>query len=183
MSLVLHRKQVREHPELSFLGFDIRRLLSEVQGGFRTLPARPIEVRLQTQHTLACVAGDEVSASIRLHSVLNHPQTPRRVIAFVLCHELLHLVVPPREVDGQRKMHPPEFWQAEAAMAPDRAVMWAWIILVLGSCLRRDKRQECAFVKANWKWLMSKERPTLAQVAAILESGKAAPNGQEEPLL
>jgi hypothetical protein len=51
--------------------------------------------------------------------VLNHPQTPRSVVEFILCHEMLHLVLPPRDVSGHLKTHPPEFWEAENRVEAD----------------------------------------------------------------
>ena len=183
MSLVFKREQARGHPELSLLGFNLRQLLENVQSGFPALISRPLEVWIQTQPTLACVVEDSPSACIRLHSVLNHPQTPERVVAFILEHELLHLIVPPREVNSERKLHPPEFWEAEKRVSQDRGLAWGWITLVLGDCLRRDKRAECTFVKANWKRLMNSERPTMERIGSIMESSTAAARVQEGPLL
>jgi hypothetical protein len=183
MSLILHQDGVREHPELSLLDFDPRRLLGDVRSGFPALASRPIEVWLHRQPTLACLVDEGAAACIHLHSVLNHPQTPPRVMAFILRHELLHLLVPPRTVNGKWQAHPPEFWEAEKELCPDRVLAWRWITLVLGGCLRQDKRKECNFVKASWKRLMNGERPTLDQIAEILESRKTDARSEGEPLL
>lgn len=182
MSKVFHRARARGHPELSLLGFDVRHLNANVQARFPSLNAKPTRVWLQTQSTLACVQDHGDSASICLHSVLNHAQTPRSVVEFILCHEMLHLVLPPRDVSGHLKAHPPEFWQAEKRF-PHRADSWGWILIVLGACLKRDKRQECTFVKPNWKRLMDAERPSLERVAALLDRGVAPPKGNEVILL
>lgn len=173
MGPVLRRRlQVPGHPELSVLDFDLGRLLAEVQRDFPTLASRRIEVWLRTQSTLACITDERESACICLHSVLNHPETPRRVIAFILCHELIHLLVPPRDVDGKRKSHPPEFWEAERKRSPDRGLAWGWVILVLGACLRSNRKKECTFVKRNWKCHMNGGRPTLEQLSLHLGLGK-----------
>jgi hypothetical protein len=177
MSLVLRRSQVRDHPELSLLNFQLNGLVAEVRRDFPKLASRRIEVWLQTQSTLACIVDEGESACIRLHSVLNHPETPRRVIAFILCHELIHLLVLPRDVDGKCKSHPPKFWEAERERFPNRAVAWGWILMVLGSCLRIDRQKECTFVKRNWKCLMDRRRPTLEQLASLLGPGMPSPEG------
>jgi hypothetical protein len=154
-----------------------------VQSGFPALDSKRVEIWLQSQPTLACVADEGASACIRLHAVLNHHHTPERVIAFIVGHELLHLVVPPREVDGALKTHPPEFWESERRMFPDRGIAWSWMILVLNDCLRTDKRQECTFVKTTWKRRMRSERPTLELLAANLERGAAPAKEPAERLL
>ncbi len=96
---------------------------------------------------------------------------------------MLHLVVPARDVSGKLKVHPPEFWEAEREMFPERGVAWAWMIAVLGSCLRVVKRQECTFVKPSWKRLMCGERRTLEQITALLKDGPPAASEKAEPLL
>jgi hypothetical protein len=177
MSLVLRRSRIQGYPELSLLKFQLNGLVAEARRDFPTLACRRIEVWLQTQSTLACIVDEGESACIRLHSVLNHPETPRRVIAFILCHELIHLLVPPRDVDGKRKSHPPEFWETEHRLSPDRASAWGWLILVLGACLQSNRRKECTFVKRNWNCLMNGERPTLEQLASLLGPRMPSPEG------
>ena len=160
------RRVIRGHPELSLLDFDVGRTIVDVRREFPTLAPRQIEVWLQAQSTLSCITDEGESTCIRLHPVLNHSGTPRAVIKFILCHELIHLLVPPREVDGKRKTHSPEFWAAERKRCPNRIVAWSWIITVLGPCLRSDRRKECIFVKRNWKLLMHERRPTLEQISS-----------------
>ncbi len=179
MSLVLHHLLLRGHPELNLIGFDLAQLIIEVRCDFSELDSHKIEVWLQRQPTLACVTHDETKACIQLHSILNHPQTPRRVVAFILRHELLHLLIPPREVDGVLKSHPPEFWEAESKLAPDRVLMWAWLKLALWGCLRTDKRRECTIVNTTWKRMMNVERPTLEHIEALIASSKASANIEE----
>jgi len=183
MSLFLRREQDRGHPEFSWFDFDLRRLLNRTKNMFPSLISTPVEVCVQSQPTLVCIQTGDAPVSIHLHSVLNHPTTPERVIAFILCHELLHLIIPPREVSGKCSTHPPEFWDAEQDMLPDRSLAWGWLILVLGSCLKRDKEQECTFVKKNWKKLMSGNRPTMEQIATIRDCSKSVAQDKEELLL
>ncbi len=99
------------------------------------------------------------------------PETPEELIEFVFRHELLHIEIPPREVDGHWTSHPPEFWDALRALAPEGALAWSWAITVLGRCLKRGKKRECTFVKSNWKSFMRWGRPTMAQIDTMLNSG------------
>lgn len=89
-------------------------------------------------------------------------------MAYTWCHELLHLIIPPRDVGGKRSAHPPEFWEAERTMSPDRSLAWTWIAVVLHSCLRRDNQRECMMVKPTWKRLTNLNRPTLDELQSIL---------------
>jgi predicted metal-dependent hydrolase len=84
------------------------------------------------QPALACIATTKDGASIALHPILNHPDTPQEVVAFILRHELLHMLVPPRVVAGKLKMHPPEFWDEEKKMCPDRRLYWTWLKVSFG---------------------------------------------------
>lgn len=62
---------------------------------------------------------------IRIHPVLDDARVPRWFVGFVVFHELLHAVLPPRVENGRRKIHTPEFRRAEARH-PDfgRAQRW-----------------------------------------------------------
>lgn len=169
-------------PELPMFGFSLSALLAKVKGDFPELSSRPITVWLRIQPTLATVhlAGDEVV--IELHAVLNHVHTPERVISFILRHELLHFTIPPREVDGHQSAHPPEFRKAEQNF-PDYQSAWSWLTLVLGSCLRRNKKQECTFVTRQWKARMNGERPSLDYIMQIINTAAAPRVSIGKPLL
>lgn len=62
---------------------------------------------------------------VRIHPALDQACVPRFFVAFVVFHELLHHVVPAREIGGRFDHHPPEFKRREQAH-PDyaRAVRW-----------------------------------------------------------
>lgn len=62
---------------------------------------------------------------VRIHPALDQACVPRFFVAFVVFHELLHHVVPAREIGGRFDHHPPEFKERERAH-PDyaRAVRW-----------------------------------------------------------
>jgi hypothetical protein len=57
---------------------------------------------------------------VRIHPVLDHETVPAWFVSFVVFHELLHVVHPPRIVGGRRILHPPELLAAERAH-PDHA--------------------------------------------------------------
>jgi hypothetical protein len=62
---------------------------------------------------------------IRIHPSLDDATVPRFFVAFVVFHELLHHVVPPRRSKRRIDYHPPEFRARERAH-PDyaRAISW-----------------------------------------------------------
>jgi len=123
-----------------------------------------------------CCATD-FAAHIYLHSLLNHPETPRTVVEFVLTHELLHLQIRPRVVVDRRVDHPPEFWAREAELAPRRRLCWAWLRLNFGECLKRDARRErLQILPRKAKSLMAQRRIPWEHVPSI--AGVKSPEGE-----
>lgn len=120
-------------PELNFLSFDPFLMLAKVQSEFSALRGTyHIELVVKSHATLASVRHRKGEVLILVHSILNHQDTPVEVIEFVLRHELLHLMIPPREVDGKCKSHPPEFWETENRVSPMKEPVWDWLFGVLG---------------------------------------------------
>jgi hypothetical protein len=157
-------------PELPCVPFNVNNLLDEVRSKhFPDLDSRVCFWFAPTAR-LASVFQRDSEVYILAHPLLNHPDTPREVIAFVIKHELLHLSIPPREVDGERTQHPPEFWTAEASMAPDGKLAWAWIWMNLGTVLRRCPKTERTEVTKRWRRLRSLPRATLQQVTDCYEA-------------
>ena len=140
-------------PEIPFFSFDIYSVLKRSQERLPSLAEKSVSVWIMNQPTLACIENGK-SASISLHAILNHPQTPELVIDYILTHELLHLIVGPRKIDGILKQHPPEFYDAERRTFPEFEQAWAWLILVFGNCLKMDSKKECTFIKTSWRRLM-----------------------------
>ena len=62
---------------------------------------------------------------IRIHPTLDRPEVPEFYVATVVYHEMLHQAVPPREVNGRRIVHSPEFRRRERAY-PDHLRAKAW---------------------------------------------------------
>ena len=156
--------------ELPMFGFALSALLTQVTRDFPELSSKRVEVWMRNQPTLATVCSEEGKVVVALHAVLNHVDTPERVVGFILRHELLHMIIPSREVDGRNSAHPPEFWNVESGF-PDRRMVWSWLLLVLGCCLRRDKSKECMFVTRKWKARMNDTRPSLDEIEHLLNGG------------
>ena len=125
-------------PVPSLTGFSLTEMVEEVRSvHFPELEGDHVEVRFAAEHPLAYVATGFMGQRKHLvvfHPVLNHPQTPIEVLRFICKHELTHLVRPPRFVDGYYYAHPPEFWDHEAEIGPERFAVWAWIHHNLNGC-------------------------------------------------
>mgnify|MGYP001302722500 FL=1 len=170
-------------PEFSFLSFDPFHLLNRMRFDFPKTESKRIYVYVQSQPALASVRYNDQSADIHVHSVLNHPHTPKEVMMFIFRHELLHLEIPSRVVEGKSTSHPPEFWDAERSLCPERTIAWIWLKLVLFACLKVDRKREGTYVKSNWKRLMSIDRPTLEQVAEMVSFVNTTGKEEEELIL
>jgi hypothetical protein len=161
--------------------FSLPCLLNEVRGEFPELLSRRVTVWLRIQPTLATVHLDDNEVVINLHAVLNHAQTPEQVIGFILRHEMLHMIIPPRRVEGVVLSHPPEFWAAERDF-PDRVPVWNWLTVSLGPCMRTDKKQQRTLITREWKKRMNGRRLTLSQVMDIVKPASSTRNFEEESL-
>jgi len=62
---------------------------------------------------------------IRIHPTLDRPEVPEFYVAAVVFHEMLHQVVPARDVKGRRIVHGADFRRLERAY-PDHARARAW---------------------------------------------------------
>ena len=129
---------------LSLANVDLGQLVDELrQARFPELPIAPAACFVQ-HGTLAClVEAKGRRPQIYLHAVLNSEDVPLYVFRYVLTHELLHLAIPPREIKGRIKKHPPEFTERERLLAPEREKAWQWIYEVLGDRLQERPRLEC----------------------------------------
>jgi hypothetical protein len=101
-------------PMLQFLDFDLSALLQQViSRDFPNLEtsvsASFFKAALSQTETLANVGAGARTAKIRIHEILNRGDTPCEIIEFVLVHEVPHIVIPPREIDGRTVHHPPNF--------------------------------------------------------------------------
>src|SRR5690606_31138057 len=88
-------------------------LLHEIKEEFFPhLPVMP-QITFCKLNTLACIVPSKTPPVIYLSSLLSHPAVPLEALTHILKHELLHLEIQGREVDGKYRSHPPEFWVRE----------------------------------------------------------------------
>lgn len=160
--MALSRKKPVGYPEISFLAFDALALLSRIQREMGLVEAGPITFTLQTMKTLACIhhKPGKPGGDIYFHSLFNRPDVPQPVIEHVLRHELLHLKIPPRVIDGKKIDHPPEFWEAETLLVPWKSASWTWIHMAFWNAIKVDKANECIWVKKTWKRLQGSAYPS-----------------------
>jgi hypothetical protein len=52
---------------------------------------------------------------ITIAGVYNHPEVPRFAIESIMYHEMLHIHIPPRKVQGRNVFHGPDFREKEQA--------------------------------------------------------------------
>ena len=146
-------------PVPSRLGYPVSVLLDEVRAAYFPQIERPIEARFAAFGPLATIRYDFMGDDdhvVFFHPVLNHPGTPVEVMRFVAKHELTHLVCPPRVIDGEVDSHPPEFWEHEFAVGPERYAAWAWINANFSRCARRGGGRYT--VTGRWRALRDSPR-------------------------
>lgn len=118
-----------------------------------------IEVRIVAEGPLASIRYHFMGRDrhvVVFHPVLNHPGTPEPVVRFIARHELTHLICPPRFMGGRWVSHPPEFWEHEYAVAPERYACWHWIYENLRNA-RRTTRLGFR-VKGSWGSIEARQR-------------------------
>lgn len=85
----------------------------------------------------SCEPGDP--PMIRIHPVLDHETVPGWFVGFLVYHELLHVVFPPQNEGGRRRIHSPALRDAERAH-PDFARSTEWerrnLHILLQRCAR-----------------------------------------------
>lgn len=79
---------------------------------------------------------------------------------------MLHIVVPPREIDGRTVHHPPEFWEAELRLYPVGVQIWDWLHFALFPLLKDDEKRERTLVLRGWHKDARHPFPTMAEVEA-----------------
>jgi hypothetical protein len=169
------RRKARLEPRLWFVHFDIMEIMDRVRHEHFPHLRHGLEFFFVRRGPLACICSGDNAATVYAHEVLNLSETPEEVFSTVCKHELLHLVVPRREVKGRLTSHPPEFWERECKIAPERSLAWGWLWTNLGGCLWLRPRLERIDVRPSWKagrrtkmsakeyfeWLESRPRPRL----------------------
>ena len=148
----------RRQPYLPMLRFDIAALQDELLGSIFPFVKVPVRIFFCKNDSLACILKRENKAEIFIHLLLNDKATPRQVLRHILAHEIIHLVLPPRILNGKQVVHHDTFRWYENRVVPNKQQSWAWIHYNFSGCLRSDKKAEGTFVKRNWKDYMPRER-------------------------
>ena len=145
--------QARKTPLLVFTAADVVGMADALrQELFPAVSISP-EVIFANGSFLGCISHgiSKQGSLICLHEILNGPDVPEQVFRHILTHELIHLVVAPRELDGKITTHPPEFWRLEHDLCPERTWIWEWLWDHFHSCLIIDRKNECLKVKRDWR--------------------------------
>ena len=156
------QKLARCQPLISFLSFSATALLDEIHEKLFPDVDQTVELYFVTRGPLAFIAHNKNDASIYIHQLLNHSDTPIEVIVLILKHELLHLRIPPTIENGKRESHPPAFWAAEKAIAPDRDSAWAWVWQNLWSCVKQRPELQRIDVLPGWKRVWNQPKTDIA---------------------
>jgi hypothetical protein len=157
-------------PVPSLLRYSLSELVEEVRATHFPELQDLVEVRFAAELRLAYMAWDFMGRGRHLvvfHPALNHPDTPVEVLRFIAKHELLHIVTPPRMIGPAVATHPPEFWEREFLIGPERYAVWAWI---RKNIARSRGRQEGYCVSAEWK--RRRERPRTPYTPSLPFNGE-----------
>jgi len=147
-----HINAAVERPYLDFLPYSLNELMMKtLQAWFAKLDCE-IEIYFANHGLLACIFNtpEEKKAVILIHLLLNHASTPKLVMNYIIKHELIHLVVPPRVIKGRVKHHPPEFREMENRIAPEKDTAWEWISVNFCYHLNIRPRLERTDVMNSW---------------------------------
>lgn len=113
--------------------FDLRRIADQINRAYFagrlkfeiTWGRRPSQPPRELQH-IQLGNYNERQRLIRIHPILDGPLVPKYYIAYIIYHEMVHIVVPP-EVDERGRVchHTRRFYTLEKKYADyDRAVQW-----------------------------------------------------------
>ncbi len=97
-------------------------------GADRTLPKLTWgrRGRSRSRHSLRLGSYDPLTHVVRVHPVLDQAKVPSWFVSYVLMHELLHAVFPPRRASAQRWVHHGPDFNAREQAHPDYARAQSW---------------------------------------------------------
>jgi len=166
-------------PHLPFAGRDLAEVLESIRCERVAAAPRDIPIGFFEQKELAAITlGDHRFQGIGLHVLLNSLQTPLLLFKYIFTHELLHTVVPAREIKGKRVSHPPEFFEQEKMVTPaeERYDAWLWLWINFGGYLKRDKQREGMLIRRGWRSLLRHDRVDLVQCRSIVGPSSEIPD-------
>ena len=141
-------------PFLSAMQFDVQDVALQCVKRFEPLRELPAPfIYFLIQKPLACIQifDEERKPEICIHQVLNQESFPVEVFEYILLHELIHLLVVPRDVEGKHKSHPPEFWDVQKLVCPNNGFFYHYLKGTLLGVLKEDRKREGVSVGAKWK--------------------------------
>lgn len=150
------RQPLLFQPVESQTGFSFQAVVDEARAVWFPEIADEIEVRIVAAGPVAFICRHLMgrdSHVMAFHPVLNRPGTPIELVRFIAKHELTHIIRPPRWDGNWYLDHPPEFWQLEFQVAPERFACWAWTHRHLSRCLR-DGRDGLSVLR-TWRRRMA----------------------------
>ncbi len=154
------RQPLLFQPVESRTGFSFQAVVDEARAVWFREIDDDIEVRITAAGPLAFICPHLMGLDrhvIAFHPVLNRPGTPIEVVRFLAKHELTHITNPPRAIGAWWSDHPPDFWEREYAVAPERFACWAWVLRELGRCIRHEQRG--VGVVRTWRRRMAGREP------------------------
>ena len=147
----------RLQPHLPMVSFDIKGLLKEVIISVSSVPDVPTEIFFCANKSLAGLVQDDSKSDIFFHLLLNDSRTPIQVCRHIIVHELIHMIIPPRTIDGKLINHPEEFWECEKRISPERNESWRWLNCNFSSCIKSIVKSERTIVLRTWKKVIDAE--------------------------
>lgn len=167
-SCKLERRRLQPH--IPMVSFDIKGLLKEVIRSVSSVPDVPIKIFFCANKNLACTIRDSSKADIYFHLLLNNSRTPIQVCRHIIIHELIHMVIPSRNIDGKLIHHPDEFWEFEQIMSPERNESWRWLNCNFSGCIKSDAKSESTIVQRTWKKFIDTEWCSWDQCMACINT-------------
>lgn len=119
----LRRQPYLFQPVQPLTPFSFSDVVDEVRATHFPEIERRVEVRISSFDPLASIHYNFMGPGehmVRFHPILNHRDTPLEVVRFLAKHELTHVLFP-------QEGHPPQFWEHEQTVAPERASAWRWL--------------------------------------------------------
>ena len=153
------------------VSFDIKGLLKEAIRSVSSVPHVPIEIFFCAHKSLAGIVQDSSKSDIYFHLLLNDSRTPIQVCRHIIIHELIHLIIPSRIIDGKLINHTDDFWECEERMSPQRDVSWRWLNCNFFDCIKSNIKSERTIVLRTWKKVIDAEWCSWDQCLVCRDTG------------
>lgn len=130
--------------EVPFVSYNINDMIKEYQSMLNIDNSIKVSINFRQMPTLASIHTE--NKDIMIHTILNNSETPQDVIAYIIKHELLHLIISPRMIDGKMTSHPPEFYEEQTKISPEGDEIFFWLFRKYFHYLKQDNKAECIYV-------------------------------------